>query len=37
MRSSKVAQRIQDLNEKQKLRKWDDTLISYYREGIQWF
>ena len=36
-RSTKFMQRIQELSERQKISKWEDMLVEYYREGMQEF
>ena len=36
-RISKIHQRIQELNDKQKIYKWEEMLTAYYSEGMQEF
>ena len=36
-RISKLHQRVQEINDKQKVAKWEDMLTQYFSEGIQEF
>jgi len=36
-RFSKLHQRVQEINDKQKLYKWEEMLTTYYSEGMQEF